>query len=147
MTINNLLSPTMFWLVFGSILCFTELFIPTAFTSFVMGVSAIVVAAISLAIPQLGLQIAIWMVISLALVVFSRSLLPKTRKRVNLGDDSTAETLTPIVPGRGGRVLYEGGSWQARSEYEEQTIPEGEKVYVLRKKGNTLIVLSQNLPD
>ena len=142
---NFLSSPTIIWLIIGSILCFTELFIPTAFTSFILGLSAIIVAAISLAIPQISLQIAIWMGISLGLVVGSRRLLPKRKKSINLGDDRTAETLTAIVPGKGGRVLYEGGSWQARSEYEEQTIPEGQQVYVLGKQGNTLIVLPQNL--
>jgi len=71
--------------------------------------------------------------------------LPKQKKSLNLDDDRTGETLTAIVPGKGGRVLYEGGSWQARNEYEELTIPEGEKVYVIRKQGNTLIVLPQRL--
>lgn len=142
---NSLSNPVIIWLIIGSILCCTELFVPTAFTSFILGLSAIIVAAISLAIPQLSLQIAIWMAISLILVICSRRLLPKQKKSLNLDDDRTGETLTAIVPGKGGRVLYEGGSWQARNEYEELTIPEGEKVYVIRKQGNTLIVLPQRL--
>jgi len=148
MTIANFLfSPTMWWLVIGFLLCCSEVFIPTAFTSFVMGASAIIVAAISLIVPQLSLQIAIWMVISLSFVLMSRTLLPKTKRTAHLGDDSTAETLTSIVPGKGGRVLYEGGSWQAKTEYEQGIIPKGETVYVIGKKGTTLIVLSQKLLD
>ncbi|MGF1489628.1 MAG: NfeD family protein [Prochloraceae cyanobacterium] len=146
-SINDLSSPVIIWLIIGSILCCTELIVPTAFTSFILGLSAIIVAAISLAIPQLSLQIAIWMAISLILVIGSRRLLPKQKKNLNLDDDRTGETLSAIVPGKGGRVLYEGGSWQAKNEYEELTIPEGEKVYVIRKQGNTLIVLPQKLVD
>ncbi len=57
-------NPTLFWLISGALLCLAELFLPTAFVAFMMGLSAFVVAAISLALPYVNLQIFLWMVCS-----------------------------------------------------------------------------------
>jgi membrane-bound ClpP family serine protease len=43
-----LLSPSMLWLLAGSILCLLELFLPTALVAFLMGISAFVVAVVAL---------------------------------------------------------------------------------------------------
>lgn len=110
-----------------------------------MGLSAIIVAIISLAVTQLSWQIALWMVFSLAFVLLSGRLLPKSKSSSQTGDDLTGEMLTEILPGQSGRVMYEGASWRAESDYEERPIRAGEKVYVVRKQGNTLIVLPQKL--
>lgn len=109
-----------------------------------MGISAILVALISLVIPQFGLQVVIWLALSVILIVLSRRFMPKAMSRV-IADSQEATTLTEIAPGKGGRVLYEGGSWHAYCEDDTIAIAPDEKVYVVGRKGNRLIVLPQRL--
>lgn len=132
------LNPTMVWLVAGAILCLVELILPTAFIAFVMGLSAIAVAAVSTVLP-LSLQIFLWIVLSVLLVVLSRRLVK--RKAALRLDATEAEALTEILPGKNGRVLYEGNSWAARCEDTGVTISAHQRVYVVGRKGTTLLVL------
>ncbi|PSB26750.1 NfeD family protein [Stenomitos frigidus] len=136
------LSPTVIWLLVGAILCLVELIVPTAFIAFVMGVSALVVAAASTVIP-LGLQVVLWMVLSLALVLYSRRLV--RQKATRKLDATEAETMTEILPGKIGRVRYEGNSWAARCEDHTLTIAPNQKVYVVSRKGTTLSVMPEHL--
>lgn len=137
-------SPTVLWLLIGVGFCLVELLVPTAFISSVMGVSALIVALISLVLPQLSWQIVLWMIISVALVVLVQRWVPK-QKASALMDDVEAETLTEILPGKMGRVLYEGNSWQARCGDESLAIAPQQKVYVVGRKGNTLLIMPENL--
>jgi membrane protein implicated in regulation of membrane protease activity len=139
-----LLSPSMFWLVAGSILCLLELFLPTAFVAFVMGLSALVVALVASILPQFSLQVVLWLVLSTALVVVSRRFLPHPKASKSL-DAREARTLTEIPVGETGRVLYEGNSWSARCEDEAESIAPNQKVFVVRREGNVLIVMPQQL--
>ncbi len=140
----SLSSPAVLWLVAGIILCVMEFTIPTAFAELIMGISAILVALISLVVPQFGLQVVIWLALSVALIVLSRRFVPKAMSRM-IADSKEATTLTEITPGKGGRVLYEGGSWQAYCEDDTLAIAPDEKVYVVGRKGNMLIVLPERL--
>lgn len=135
---------TVVWLLLGSALCTLELFLPTAFVEFAMGISAFVVALISLVVPQFGLQVLLWMIVSLVLVWLSRRLLPSQRKTL-MFDATEAETLTEIQPGKTGRVLYEGNSWQARCEDVTLAIQPNEKIYVVGRQGTTLLVMPTHL--
>jgi len=139
-----LLSPSMLWLVAGSILCLLELFVPTAFVAFLMGISAFVVALAALVLPQFPIQVVLWLLLSTALVFVSRRFLPHPRASKNL-DAIEAQTLTEIPAGQTGRVLYEGNSWRARCEDETEAIAPNQKVYIVRREGTTLIVVPQNL--
>jgi membrane protein implicated in regulation of membrane protease activity len=137
-------NPTLFWLISGTFLCLVELFLPTAFVTFMMGLSAFVVAVISLALPYLNLQIFLWMVFSAVFVLASQRLIPKG-KATTIADAKEATTLTEIPPGEAGRVIYEGNSWRARCEDTSTTIPPNQNVIVVGRKGTTLIVLPENL--
>ena len=139
-----LLNPTILWLLAGAILCFLELLVPTAFVEFMMGLSAFVVAGVSLLIPSVSLQVALWMIFSVASIFAFRRLLPH-RTVTTIADAKEAETLTEILPGQPGRVLYEGNSWRAKCDDQESTIAAQEKVIVVRREGNTLFVLPENL--
>ncbi len=139
-----LLSPSMLWLVAGSILCLLELFVPTAFVAFLMGISAFVVALAALVLPQFPIQVVLWLLLSTALVFLSRRFLPHPRASKNL-DAIEAQTLTEIPAGQTGRVLYEGNSWRARCEDDTEAIAPNQKVYIVRREGTTLIVVPQNL--
>ncbi|MEB3230120.1 MAG: NfeD family protein [Leptolyngbyaceae bacterium] len=129
-----------FWLIVGITLCVMELFLPTAFMEVVLGISAILVAFITLIVPSFGIQVAIWMVLSLLLLALVRRFLPKS-SAFKMEESREAQTLTSIPIGDAGRVLYEGGSWRARCGDETLAIAANEPVYVVARKGNTLVVV------
>ena len=66
--------------------------------------------------------------------------MPVRSTKLKQSDAIAGETLTAIEPGQTGRVLYEGNSWRAECEDQEITIAASQKVYVVGRKGNTLIV-------
>ncbi|MDJ1183841.1 NfeD family protein [Roseofilum casamattae] len=140
------IAPTFIWLIAGLVLCVMELVTPTAFIELLMGVGAFAVAGISFLFPQLGLglQIAAWMGVSLGLVAGTRKLLPKRTPHI-IAESQEAQTLTELAPGKPGRVLYEGNSWRAKCDDPQMAIAAEEMVYVVRREGNTLIVIPQNL--
>ena len=139
------MTPFLIWLIAGISLCIAELFLPTTFILFNMGVAAILVAVVSTVLPFPNLLIALWVILAILGVFLSRRFFVSQRKSKNLGDAQEGETLTAILPGKTGRVLYEGNSWQAKCIDPKATIAEKESVYVLEKQGNTLIVLPYNL--
>ncbi len=136
------LTPTIIWLLVGTVLCLVEFIVPTAFLACVMGISAFVVAAVSQFIP-LSLQVALWVLLSLLLVFYSRRFV--RHKAASKFDATEAETLTEIPPGKLGRVRYEGNSWAARCEDHEVTIAPNQKVYVISRQGTTLLVVPEHL--
>ena len=104
-------------------------------------------ALLSLLIPQLILQVILWLGLSTSFVLLSRRFVPKAKKSRSIQDAVVAETLTAIAPGKEGRVIYEGNSWRARCEDKENAIAPSEKVYVVRREGTLLIVLPENVLD
>lgn len=139
-----LLSPTIAWLIAGAILCLMELFIPTALVQFTMGLSAFAVAGISLVFPQVSLQVALWLGLSVGGLVVTRRLLPK-RRVSTIEAAREGETITEIAPGQPGRVLYEGNSWRARCDDPHTAIGPQQKVIIVGREGNTLIVVPENI--
>ena len=140
-----MLNPTLFWTIAGGVLCMTELIFPTAFVSFMMGVSALLVAVISLFIPQYNLLMGLWLIFSIGLTVLSRRFFTSKSKATITGDDLEAKAISGMPAGTTGRDLYEGNSWQAKCADETRDIAPNEAVYVLDKKGNTLIVLPSEM--
>ncbi len=138
------MNPTLLWLVIGAILCLMELFLPTAFIEFAMGISALLVALVAIVVPYFGLQVVIWMGLSVGLVVLTRRFLPK-RRITGIEDSQQGKTLTAIPKGETGRVQYEGNSWQARCNDSEIEIEANQPVYVIGREGNTLIVVPERL--
>ncbi|MGQ4647476.1 NfeD family protein [Lyngbya aestuarii] len=141
------LSPAILWLLAGSILCLMEVFLPTAFVAFLMGISAFLVAFVISVVPTvLSVQVVLWLLLSTGFVFLSRRILPVTRGVKKL-DEIEAQALTEIPPGEAGRVVYEGISWRARCEDYGVAISPKEKVYVVRREGTTLFVVPQKLVD
>lgn len=139
-----MLSVPILWLMAGLILCLMELLLPTAFIELTMGISAIGVALVARWVPSLLIQVALWVVLSFGLTLWLRRVLPK-RKHSSITDAKEARTLTEIAPGATGRVIYEGNSWRARCEDEQLTIAPNQKVYVVGRRGTTLIVLPEGV--
>lgn len=142
-----LVTYTLVWLIAGAVLCSLELMLPTAFVAFMMGLSAFVVALVSLLIPHLGWQITLWLGLSTSFILLSRRFVPKAKSRRSIQDAAIAETLTAIAPGKEGRVIYEGNSWRARCEDKFNAIAPDEKVYVVRREGTLLIVIPEHFLD
>ncbi len=139
-------STTLIWFIAGTVLCLTELFLPTAFVALMMGISALLVALLSQVVLFVWLQVVVWLLLSTVLVLLSRRFVRSPRRRPGkIQDATTAETLTEIPAGKTGRVRYEGNSWQARCDDDELSIAAHERVYVTRREGTTLIVVPQNL--
>lgn len=138
------LGTPIFWLIVGIALCLMELALPTAFIELTMGLSAIVVAIFAPLLPNFTVQVILWFVLSVILTLLLRRFVPAQTHR-QIADSKEAQTLTEILPGQAGRVLYEGNSWRARCEDEEMTIAPQQKVYVIARRGTTLIVMPTSL--
>ena len=139
-------SYTLIWLLGGSVLCLMELFLPSAFVEFMMGISAFLVALLSLvALGNLWLQVTAWLLLSTVLILGSRRFLQPRRRKSKMPDTVLAETLTDIPAGETGRVLYEGNSWRAKCDDEQLSIAPNQRVYVVRREGTTLIVMPNYL--
>ncbi|MBD2360379.1 NfeD family protein [Anabaena minutissima FACHB-250] len=136
---------TLIWLLAGAALCLTELFLPSAFVAFMMGISALIVALLSQFGLALWMQVAAWLLLSTLLIVLSRRFFQPRRRKSKIQDAITAETLTEIPAGKTGRVLYEGNSWRALCDDEQLNVAAHQRVYVVRREGTTLIVMPENL--
>lgn len=94
-------STTLIWLLAGALLCLTELFVPTAFVAFLMGISAFVVALLSQVIlHKLWLQAVVWLLLSTSFVLLSRRFVTPSRRKSKIQQAIVAETLTEIPAGK-----------------------------------------------
>lgn len=142
-----MINPTLLWIIVAGILCSMEFVFPTAFVSFTMGIAALLVAVVSLFLPQYTLLTGLWLVFSTGLTILSRRLFTPKRRISITGDDLEATAIGGIPAGSAGRVLYEGNSWRAKCADETRDIAPSEPVFVVRKQGNTLIVLPRQMLD
>ncbi|HLO84883.1 MAG TPA: NfeD family protein [Nostocaceae cyanobacterium] len=134
------------WLLAGSVLCLTELFLPSAFVALMMGISALMVGLLAwLGLGNVWLQVIAWLFLSTILVLLSRRYLQPRRRHSKIRDAVIAETLTEIPMGKAGRVLYEGNSWRAICDDEKISLSPHQRVYIVRREGTTLIVMPENL--
>ncbi len=128
------------WVSIGVALCLMELLLPTAFIESALGVSALVVALLVIVVPSVNYQILLWMILSILTFRVLKRFVPN-RTAPTLREATEARTTTPILPGQVGRVIYEGNSWQARCNDEKVSIDPDQEVFVIERKGNTLIVV------
>ncbi|MFM1842902.1 MAG: hypothetical protein RLZZ490_1640 [Cyanobacteriota bacterium] len=128
------------WIFAGSGLCLIEVFVPVGFVAVMMGLSAIATAGFALLVPNFALQAVFWLTVSVVLIAASRRFVPRRSSQVALKDASEGEMLSELAPGQSGRVLYEGNSWRAECADSHQAIAVNEKVYIVGRRGNTLLV-------
>lgn len=157
------LPPPLFWFGTGILLSATELLARKRikpkyrFIALAMGTSALFVSYVlwhgshffqfdwqRMDYEGFDMQVFYWMGVSLALVIWIRPMFFRWQRPISL-DATEAETLTELAPGQLGRVLYEGSSWPACCENYATTIAPHQRVYVLRREGNTLIVAPESL--
>lgn len=139
--------PYIFWLVIGAMLLFLELAIP-AFICGSFAISAFLIAALSLlGLQSLEFQLAIFALLSPALIFIARRILQlrswrssSIKSNVDAIPGQIALVTEPITgPGANGRVSLFGIDWLARSE-AAALIAADTKVRVDRVEGITLIV-------
>jgi membrane protein implicated in regulation of membrane protease activity len=70
--------------------------------------------------------------------------MPRPSRKSILKDAVDGQCLAAILPGQSGRVLYEGNSWRAECQDPDVTIAVDEKVYIVGRDGNTLLVYPVN---
>ncbi len=138
------MNAALLWVIIGAVLCVMELLLPTAFIESALGVSAFIVALLTLVVPSVSYQIALWAVFS-ALILWALKRFIPNRTAYTLREATEARTTTAIMPGQVGRVIYEGNSWQARCNDDQAFIGPGQEVFVVERKGNTLIVIPLNV--
>ncbi len=117
-----MINPTLLWIIVAGILCSMEFVFPTAFVSFTMGIAALLVAVVSLFLPQYTLLTGLWLIFSTGLTILSRRLFTPKRRISITGDDLEATAIGGIPAGSAGRVLYEGNSWRAKCADETRDI-------------------------
>ena len=135
-----LMSHALLWVIIGTVLCLMELLLPTAFVESALGISAFGVALLSTVVTSLNYQIVLWVILSLLTFWVLKRFVPN-RTSPTLQEATEARTTTEIPAGRTGRVIYEGNSWQARCEDSSVAIAPDQEVFVVQRKGNTLIVI------
>lgn len=126
------------WLIGGCVLLGLSLLVPEPTTT-ALGLAGLVTAIAALRIVALPSQLLIWGVLSAALVLLMRSLLPQESQE--LAAARTARVYEAIAPGQTGRVHYEGAIWHARCQISDVAIAPDTQVAVIDRQGNTLIVL------
>jgi membrane protein implicated in regulation of membrane protease activity len=132
------------WLLVGTILVMIEFVTmgATAFIAEAAGFMAFIIALISVFVPQVSLQVGLWLILSALAVWYSRRLVPQ--HNLLLMEAQEGHTLTPISGGNAGRVKFEGQSWRAICQDPNISIEAGVEVIVLEKMGNTLVVVPKN---
>lgn len=144
--VANVPSPPGFsvWIVLGFIFLLLGVTVgePTAAS---LGVAAIITAIAALTVSSLPLQIVIWGILSIALTIVLRGMVPLPTKEEQ--PDTQAIVSETIPKGGVGWVSYEGALWKARCQISDITIPNGQTVNVMGRQGLTLIVLPLDFPE
>jgi membrane protein implicated in regulation of membrane protease activity len=134
------LTPPIMWLILGIVLIVLDFVVPDPLTlGLVAGFLALLVAALATVVPNTTVQILVWVVLSGLGIFLAQRLQPKVSKLVLESDE--ALTLTEIPSHRSGRVMYEGASWRAVCCNPDEAIAPKQRVQVVGREGNTLIVL------
>jgi inner membrane protein len=145
-----MLDPALYWLMIAVILFVLELATP-GFVLVFFGAGAAVTALVAWLLPDtaIALQLAIFMVVSLAAFFSLRGLMQKrffSSAPTKDGEDVDAQLVNPgdkgvvsttIVPPAEGRVKCAGTFWRASAG---EPIAEGEMVMVVRRQGLLLEV-------
>ncbi|NJK62815.1 MAG: NfeD family protein [Synechococcaceae cyanobacterium SM2_3_1] len=131
-----------FWLILGLGLIVAEFFLP-ALVAGSVGLAALLAAGVAwLGVPIWG-QGLLWLGLSSVFIVGTRRLVPQETSQ--LEESREARSLSAIPAGRLGRVSYQGSTWNARCSIPSMDIPEGQDLYVVERKGNTLVVMPARL--
>jgi membrane protein implicated in regulation of membrane protease activity len=138
-----------YWFIAALVLSLIEILTP-GFVILWFGVSAAIVAVLDLlGLHDTFLQVLIWVILSLLMVVMSRTFFKtifvkspgenyKTNVDVLIGKTAIVTEQIDNVKGAG-RIKVEGQDWAARSE-DNSIIPEGKTVEIIKYEGIKMFV-------
>lgn len=136
--------PTYVWLVGG--LVFLGLGLTVGEPIFAaLGLAALITAIAALTVKTWMSLFIIWSILSIALSVVLRGLVPRRSKDLNPERDATVSETIPR--GGVGLVSHEGALWKARCQISDVAIAPGQSVRVIGRQGLTLIVLPLEFSD
>lgn len=142
----NVPSPPGFsvWIVLGFIFLLLGVTVgePTAAS---LGIAAIITAIAALTVSSVPLQLVIWGILSIALTIVLRGMVPMPTKEEQ--PDTQAIVSEAIPKGGVGWVSYEGALWKARCQISDIAIADKQTVQVVGRQGLTLIVLPIDFPE
>lgn len=136
--------PYTLWLVLGFLFLIMGMVVGEPVVAS-LGIAALITAMAALTVTSLPTQVVIWGILSIALAIVLRGMVPKQAKNLS---PSTAAIVSETIPkGNIGLVSYDGALWKARCQISDVTIAPGETVEVVGRQGLTLIVLPTTFPD
>ena len=139
------------WLILGAIFIVAEIFTP-GFVLLWFGIGAIVAALLSLTgLVSLPFQVIVFLVVSIALTIASRTIFERVFMRgspgrdLKSGVDSLPGRVAVVVSAsegvmREGAVRVFGSTWRAYPAEGEEPLLEGEQVRIERVEGTSVYV-------
>lgn len=136
--------PYALWLVLGLLFLILGMIVGEPVVAS-LGIAALITAMAALTVTSIPTQVVIWGILSMALAVVLRGMVPKRAKDLNPNPEALVSEIIP--QGGVGLVSYEGALWKARCQISDITISPGETVQVVGRQGLTLIVLPTVFPE
>lgn len=136
--------PHILWLLGGLLGLGLSLFIGEPSVA-ALGFAAILTAIAALSVSDLAIQMLLWGVLAIALALIMQGLVPT--RTTELDSPQEADVSQAIPAGGEGEVAYEGSFWRARCQVSDLEIALGQRVHVVDRQGNTLIVLPATFPE
>ena len=134
-----------YWISLGLFLLLFEALTPGGFYLLFIGIAAIVVGLLALAIDASWIQISLFAILSAVLIATLRKpLVERVRKTTRQADvpefiGETARAVEPFKAGGDGRIELRGSIWNARNGGSED-IPENAMVTVISREGIHMVV-------
>lgn len=132
------------WIILGFIFLLLGVMVgePTAAS---LGIAAIITAIAALTVTSVPLQVVLWGILSIALTIVLRGIVPNPAKDAQ--PDTQATVSESIPKGGVGWVSYEGALWKARCQVSDVAIASGQTVDVVGRQGLTLVVLPSDFAE
>jgi membrane protein implicated in regulation of membrane protease activity len=143
------LNPALVWVILAVIFAIIEAFTMGLTTIWFCG-GAVVAALLAMIDVPVPVQIALFIIISLVLLYFTR---PIAQKKLKIGAEKTNSealigktgfVMETVHPFSTGQVKLEGKEWTAIAEDRNATIEKGAKVIAIKIEGVKLVVVPAN---
>lgn len=134
-----------YWICLGLFMLLAEAMTPGGFYLLFVGIAAIIVGALALAIPTVWIQITLFAVLSTALIAGLRKpLVERVRKTTRQADTpefigETARATEKIMTGKEGKIELRGSIWHARNAGKAE-IAENGACTIVAREGITMVV-------
>jgi membrane protein implicated in regulation of membrane protease activity len=137
------------WICLGLFLLLAEALTPGGFYLFFVGIAAIIVGVMALAVQATWIQIAFFAVLSAVFIVaFRKTLVERVRKTTRQADTpefigETARAVEAIAAGKEGKIELRGTIWHARNSGTVD-LPENAACTIVTREGIRLTVTAQH---